>query len=96
MSAWRDDRFTALCADQFAQAVGVIGAIGKNLLCVQSADEVTGWRHVILLARAEHEAHRQAQGIDYGMDFRAEPTSGTTKSLGLNAPLFTRAPAAWA
>ena len=94
MAAWRDDGLTALGMDQDAQAVGIIGAIGKNLLCGQSSDQVASRRHVVLLSGTEHEAHRQTKGIDYGVDFSAEPASGAAESLGLNAPLFTRAPAA--
>lgn len=66
----------------------------RNLRWLLAPDQVAGRGHVILLARSEHEADRQAQCIDYGVDFGAEPASGTAKSLGLNAPLFTRAPAA--
>lgn len=91
-----DDRFTTLCTDEFAQAVGIIGTVGKHLPGRQAPDQIARWSHVVLLAGAEHEAHRQAKRIDYGMDFGAEPASGATKSLGLNAPLFTLAPAAWA
>ncbi len=34
---------------------------------------------------AKDEADRQAKGIDYGVDFGAEPASGSAKSLGLSA-----------
>jgi hypothetical protein len=41
----------------------------------QPADQVAGGSHVVLLAGAEDEAHRQAERIDYGVDFGAEPTA---------------------
>jgi len=93
MAAGRDDGFATLLVDEVVQAVGVVGAIGKNLLGRDAADQITGWRHVVLLAGTKNEADRQAKGIDYGMNFGAEPASRSPESLGLSAPLFTRAPA---
>lgn len=96
MAAGRDDRLAALLVDEIVQAVGVVGAIGQNLAGRDATDQIAGGRHVILLARAEDEADRQAKRIDYGVDFGAEPAARAPESLGLSAPLFTRAPAAWA
>ena len=96
MAARWDDRFTALVVDEIMQAVSVIGAISQDLASRDAADQVAGGCHVVLLAGTEDEADRQAKGIDYGVDLGAKPASRTAESLGLNAPLFTRAPAAWA
>lgn len=73
-----------------------IGCARWNLASRNAADQIAGRRHVVLLAGAENETDRQAEGIDYSMDLGDEPSSGSTESLGLSAPLFTRAPAAWA
>lgn len=73
--AGRDDRFPALLVDEIVQTIGVIGAVGQNLLCGDATDEVAGGCHVVLLAGAEDEADWQAKRIDYGVDFGAEPAS---------------------
>lgn len=96
VTAGRDDDSCALRLDLLAQAVGVIGLVGEDLPGLQSVDQFLGGRHVVLLSGAEVEAHRQAQRIDYGMDFGAEPASRAAQGLGFLAPLFSGAPAACA
>ncbi len=96
MPARRNDRVAALCADEIAQAVGIISPVCDDLLGVQTSDQIAGGSHVVLLAGTEREAHRQTERIDYDVDFGSEPTPRAAESLGLNAPLFTLAPAAWA
>lgn len=96
VAAGWNDWFTALFDDQIAQAVGVVGPVCQHFLGLQPSDQVAGGSHIVLLTGAKHKAHRQAERINYGMDLGAEPASGAAKSLGLNAPLFTLAPAAWA
>ena len=59
-------------------------------------DQIIGWCHVVLLSGAKVEADRQAQRIDYCVDFGAEPAARPAKSLGFLAPLFSGAPAACA
>ena len=96
MAAWRDNRLTALIKDDVVERVGVVGSIGKHLLCRQSPDQFTSWCHVILLSGAELETNRQAQRIDYGMDLAAKSAARATESLGFRSPLFRRPPAACA
>lgn len=81
--------------DEIAQAVGIIGAVGEDLPGGQAPEQVAGRRHAVLLPRSQHEAYRQAERIDYCVNLGAEPASGSTESLSLNAPLFILAPAAW-
>jgi len=95
VAAGRDDWLAALRHDQFVQAVGVIGAICDQHLSRQAAHQIAGWRHVVLLARSEHEADRQPERVYDGMDLGAEAATRAPKGLGLSAPLLTRAPAAW-
>ena len=66
-----------------------IGAACKNLPGGWSADPIAGRGHVVLLPGTEQEAHRQAERIDYSVDFGAEPASGAAESLGLKAPLLS-------
>lgn len=96
MAARWDDRLAALLVDEIVQTVGVIGPISQNLASRDAADQIAGGRHVVLLSGAELEANRQAQRIDYGMDFGAEPASRAAQGLGFLAPLFSGAPAACA
>ena len=71
----RDDRLAALLIDEIVQAIGIVGPVGQHLICGDAPYEVAGRSHVILLTGTETEADRQAQSIDYGMDFRTEPAS---------------------
>ena len=75
VSARGNDDSSALSLDLLAQAVGIIGFVGKHLTCLKTVDQITRWSHVVLLSGAENEAHRQAQRIDYGVDFGPEPAA---------------------
>lgn len=90
----RDDRFATLFVDQVVEAVGIIGAVGQDLLAMQATDQVASGCHIVLLARPQDEAEWQAERIDYGVNLGAEPAARAAECLGLSAPLFTRAPAA--
>ncbi|OAN56505.1 hypothetical protein A6A05_19635 [Magnetospirillum moscoviense] len=94
MAAWRDDRLAALVEDEVVEPISVIGAIRKDLIGLQSPDQIAGGGHIVLLAGAKLETYRQAECIDYGVEFGSEAASGAAKSLGLRSPLFRRAPAA--
>ena len=72
MAARRDDDSSALRLDLLAQAVGIIGFIGEDLICIEAIDQVVCGSHVVLLPRAEVEAYRQTKRIDYGVDFGTE------------------------
>lgn len=75
MASWWNDWNSALFKYDVVQTVSVIGTVGENFLGVQSRDEVTGRRHVVLLSGTEIEANRQTQRIDYGVDFGSEPAA---------------------
>ena len=49
--------------------------VGDDLAGRQTADQIAGRRHVVLLAGSEHEADRQAERIDYGMDIGTKAAS---------------------
>lgn len=83
-------------ASPYSPTVGIIGLVGKDLPGLQAIDQIIGGSHVVLLSGAEVETHRQAERVDYGVDFGAEAAARPAKSLGLRSPLFCRAPAAWA
>lgn len=92
-TGWKD-RLAALVKDEVMEAVRVGGVVGEDLVRLQTPDQVAGGGHVVLLARTKLEAHRQAERIDYGVEFGSEAASGAVKSLGLRSPPFCRAPAA--
>lgn len=45
------------------QAIGVVGTVGNGLAGSQPADQLAGWRHVVLLAGAKGEADGQAERV---------------------------------
>jgi hypothetical protein len=49
---------------------------------------------VVALAGRADQAHRIAQGVARGVDFRAQAAAGATKALGIRPPFCRRAPAA--
>lgn len=73
-AGWNDDGAT-LRLDLVAQAVGVIGFVSEDLFGLQAIDQVVCRRHVVLLPGAEREAYRQAERIDYSVDFGAKSTA---------------------
>jgi len=48
------------------------------------------------MARSQDQADRQAKGVYADMQLGPEAAARTAKRLGVLAPLFSRAPAAWA
>jgi hypothetical protein len=86
--------FTALLLDEFDQAVGVIGSVGRNLFGGQVSDEITRRGHVVFLSWAEFKADGEPQGVYDGVDLGSEAPSGSPESLGFRSPLFRRDPAA--
>ena len=75
MPTGRDDWLAALFEDDVVQAVGIIGTVGEHLLAGEPSDQVACGSHVVLLARPEREAHRQAERIDYGVELGSEPAA---------------------
>lgn len=96
MATRRDDGFTALIEDDVVQAIGVVGAIGDHLGGRQALDQITSWRHVVLLTGPDLETDRQAERVYDGVELGAEAAAGATESLGFRSPLLRRAPAACA
>ena len=94
MATGRDDGFAALIDDQVMQFFCIIGPVCENLFAGDPVDQIAGWSHVVLLPRPQLEPDGQVKCIHYGVDFRAEPAPRPSESLGLSAPLFTRAPEA--
>ena len=60
VAARRDHRLPALLQDQIVKMVRIISLVGNNLLCWKVFDQIIGGSHVILLARPQLEANRQA------------------------------------
>jgi transposase InsO family protein len=63
---------------------------GDRGVCDEAVDEIVGKGDVVALPRRADQAHRIAQGVARGMDFRAQATAGAAKALGIR-PLFAGA-----
>ena len=96
VAAGRNDRLAALVENNVVQPIGIIGPVGDHLSCRQALDQVAGRCHIVLLARADLEAHGQAQRIYDNVEFGAKTPARAAESLGFRSPLLRRAPAAWA
>lgn len=92
MATRRDDGFTALIEDDVVQAIGVVGAIGDHLGGRQALDQITSWRHVVLLTGPDLETDRQAERVYDGVELGAEVAAGATESLGFRSPLLQAVP----
>ena len=77
-----------LGVDQVADAIGIVGFVGQNdgarIEAIEQA--ICGWR-VMCLPSSQAEPDREALGIDDGMDFGRETTSGATETM-ISIPLF--------
>ncbi len=94
-SGW-DDGIAALGDDEVVQSVGVVGFVGQDIAGGQAFDQVAGRGHVVLLAWAGSEPHRQPQGVYADVQLGSEAAARAAKRLGVWSPLFLGAPAAWA
>ena len=85
------------CAgDVLAEAVGVISPVGDDFFASQPVDQAQAGAMSFCCPGPRLEADRQAQRIDYGMEFGAEAAARAAESLGFRSPLLRRAPAACA
>ena len=50
------------------EGLGVVGAVGDDVARFKAFQQVLAVDHIASVARREHEAHRQAERIDGGMD----------------------------
>lgn len=75
MAARRNDDTAPLSLDFFAEAIGIIGFVCQDLFRLKAVDQFVRGGYVVLLARSQFEANRQAQGIDYGVDFGSKATA---------------------
>jgi hypothetical protein len=88
MASRRDDRLTAFIEDDVMQTVGVISTVGDHLGRYEPRDEAAGGCHVVLLARPDCEADRQAERVYDSVQLGAEAATRAAESLGLRLPFF--------
>src|SRR5690606_21458947 len=67
----RNDGNSSGIENGVVEVLGVIGAIGDDVAGFEAVQQVLAIDHVAPMARREHEAHRQAERIDKGMDLGA-------------------------
>jgi len=61
--------------------VGIVGLVGEQHIRGHGREKVVGADEVVRLAARETEADRIAKGIDQGVDFGAQSSSGATDGL---------------
>ena len=90
----RDIGHRALCLDQIADAIGVIGLVGQNDGArIETIKQAERRGAVVSLAGGQAEPDREALGIDDGVDLGREATAGATETM-ISTPLFAVA-ACW-
>ena len=90
----RDDRLGAGLQDGIVEAVGIIGAVGKDGTRAVALDEVLGASDVVFLAWSGDQAQWIAQSIAGGVQLGAQPAARAAKALGMSPPFDLAAPAA--
>ena len=69
--SWRNDGNGPGVENGIVEVLGVVGAVGEDVARFDTIQQILAVDHVAAMAGREHEAHRQAQRIDGGMDFGA-------------------------
>lgn len=64
IGAPRDHRHGPLLGQRQAEVVGVVGAVGDDVLQPKPGDELAREQHVAAMAGRNDDAHRQAERID--------------------------------
>lgn len=80
MSVRGNDDGSALSFDFVAQAVGVVGLVGKHLFGLEAVDQAAGRGHIVLLAGTKIEANWQARCIDYGVGLGSEAATNRPRA----------------
>lgn len=90
----RDIRHCALCFDQVADGVAVIGFVREhNGARIKPVEQCQRSRCIMRLARTQAEPEREALPIDERVDLGREAASGATETM-ISTPLFAVA-ACW-
>jgi hypothetical protein len=90
----RDVRHRTLRLDQVADAVGVVGLVGKNDgAWIKAIQQKMGGRAVMCLPCCQAEPDRESLSIDDGVDLGRETAAGATETM-ISIPLFAVA-ACW-
>jgi hypothetical protein len=72
-SSWNHGCFSSLRQRLQNPLVGIIAFIGQNNWCFQGGQQCIGPFQITGLSRRQQESRRVAQGINGGMNFRAQP-----------------------
>jgi len=91
----RDDGLGALCLDERAQGIAVIGLVGEDVARRQALEQGGRGGDVALLARRNHDPQRSAARIDDEVDLGRQSSSGTPQRL-IARPPFPPAACWWA
>lgn len=68
---WRNDGNGSGIENSVVEVLGVVGAVGDDMVWFEAVQQVFAVDDVAAMARREHKAHRQAKRIDNGMDLGA-------------------------
>jgi len=74
--------------------IGVVALVGDRDVCSEAVDQFMRKGDVVALPRRSNQAHRVAERVASGVDFRAQAATGAAKALGIRPPFCRRAPAA--
>ena len=74
--------------------IGVVALVGDRDVCGEAVDQVVREGDVVALPWRADQAHRIAERIASGVDFRAQAPARPAKALGIRPPFCRLAPAA--
>ena len=67
--------------------ISVVALVGDGDVCGEALDQLVREGDVVALARRADQAHRIAERIASGVDFRAQAPARPAKALGIRPPL---------
>lgn len=81
--------------DQFQQGIGVVAAIGNDMLAFETDQQLRSGSQVMRLSGRQHQAHGQTVLIDQSIDLGAQSSTRTADGV-IFAPFFPPAACWWA
>jgi hypothetical protein len=87
---WGNHRGNASLRERIRQRIGVASLVAKQGTGIDTVDQLLCTNQIVGLSRRKHQFDRIAQGIDEGMDFGRQSSTGSADRL---FAVFFRAPA---
>ena len=87
---WRDHRFGSGSGDAGTKPIRIEPLVAQELVEIEAVDQRLGLLAFVRLAPGQDKSQRVAEGIDGGVDLRAQSAARTPDRLVIGAPFLRR------